>query len=127
MITLTQLNHKSQIYIIQKEKQIMRTLPHNADTRPTQTNTIPEDNRIITTKEQILRRLPDVFEGIGKFPGKPYEIQLDPKGTTQANPLQAHTNIPERCLQARNQQNAKGRSPETGAGSNPMDKQLCAC
>ena len=62
-----------------KEKQIMRTLPHNADTRPTQTNTIPEDNRIITTKKQILRRFPDVFKGIGKFPGKPYDIQLDPK------------------------------------------------
>ena len=37
-----------------KEKQIMRTLPHNVDARSTQTNTIPEDNRVITTKEQIL-------------------------------------------------------------------------
>ena len=24
-------------------------------------------------------RFPDVFEGIGKFPGEPYKIQLDPK------------------------------------------------
>ena len=62
-----------------KKKQIMRTLPHNADPIYTQTNTIPEDNRVITTKEQILRRFPDVFEGIGKFPGKPYIIQLHPK------------------------------------------------
>ena len=64
----------------------MRTLPHNTDTRPTQSNTMPEDNRIITTKEQILRRFPDVFEGIGKFPGKPYEIQLDPKVPPKQTP-----------------------------------------
>ena len=80
-----------------KEKQIMRTLPHSADTRPTQTNTIPEDNRIITTKEQILRRFPDVFEGIGKFPGKPYEIQLDPKVSpkqTPCRPIPIHLKDP---------------------------------
>ena len=40
---------------------------------------IPKDNRLITRKEQIIERFPDVFEGIGKFPGKPYKIQLDPK------------------------------------------------
>ena len=47
---------------------------------------IPEDNRVITSKEQILKRFPDVFKRIGKFPGKPYQIQLDaevpPKQTT---------------------------------------------
>ena len=43
---------------------------------------IPEDNQLITRKEQIIARFPDVFEGIGKFLGKPYKIQLDPKGTT---------------------------------------------
>ena len=40
---------------------------------------IPEDNQLITRKEQIIERFPDVFEGIGKFLGKPYNIQLDPK------------------------------------------------
>ena len=35
-------------------------------------------NKLITTKEQILEHYPDVFEGIGKFPGPPYSIQLDP-------------------------------------------------
>ena len=29
---------------------------------------------------------PDVFEGIGKFPGKPYEIQLDPKVPPKQTP-----------------------------------------
>ena len=46
-----------------KEKQSMRTLPHNTDTRSTQTNMMPQDNRVITTKKQILRRFPDVFKG----------------------------------------------------------------
>ena len=66
----------------------MRTLPHNVNARSTQskTNMIPEDNQLITTKEQILTRFPDVFEGIGKFPGKPYEIQLDPKVPPKQTP-----------------------------------------
>ena len=47
---------------------------------------IPEDNRVITTKEQILRRFPNVFKEIGKFPGKPYKIQLDPKVPPKQTP-----------------------------------------
>ena len=64
-----------------KEKPIMTTLPENVNARSTQsqTNLIPEDNQLLTRKEQILARLPDIFEGIGKFLGKPYQIQLDPK------------------------------------------------
>ena len=31
-------------------------------------------------------RFPDVFEGIGKFPGKPYEIQLDPNVPPKQTP-----------------------------------------
>ena len=37
-------------------------------------------------KEQIMARFPDVFEGIGKFPGKPYKIQLDPKVSPKQTP-----------------------------------------
>ena len=47
---------------------------------------IPEDNWLITRKEQIIERVPDVFEGIGKFPGKPYNIQLDPKEPPKQTP-----------------------------------------
>ena len=32
---------------------------------------------IIISKEQILSKYPDVFEGISKFPGLPYHIQVD--------------------------------------------------
>ena len=54
---------------------------HHTKEKPTMVS-IPEDNQLITRKEQIIARFPDVFEGIGKFLGKPYKIQLDPKGTT---------------------------------------------
>ena len=47
---------------------------------------ISEDNQVVTRKEQIMARSPDVFEGIGKFPGKPYKIQLDPKVPPKQTP-----------------------------------------
>ena len=47
---------------------------------------IPEANRLINSKEQIMARFPDIFEGIGKFLGKPYEIQLDPKVPPKQTP-----------------------------------------
>ena len=63
-----------------KEKPIMTTIPENMNARsPQSQNTlIPEDNQLVTKKEQMLARFPDVFKGIGKFLGKPYKIQLDP-------------------------------------------------
>ena len=54
---------------------------------------IQDDNQLITTKEQILTKFPDVFEGIGKFLGKPYEIQLDPNvppKQTTCRPIPIH-------------------------------------
>ena len=55
-----------------KEKPIMTTIPDNVNARSTQSqNTlIPEDNQLVTRKEQILARFPDIFEGIGKFQGR---------------------------------------------------------
>ena len=37
----------------------------------------PNPSIAITSKEQILSKYPDVFEGIGRFPGLPYHIQVD--------------------------------------------------
>ena len=34
---------------------------------------------LVTQKEHIMDQYPDIFEGIGQFPGKPYHIQIDPK------------------------------------------------
>ena len=41
---------------------------------------------LITTQDQILQEYPDVFEGIGKFPGPPYHIHVDPKITPKQTP-----------------------------------------
>ena len=35
-------------------------------------------NRVIRSKQDIRRLYPSVFTGIGKFPGEPYQIRLDP-------------------------------------------------
>ena len=35
-------------------------------------------SKLITSKEMILCEYPDIFEGIGKFPGPDYYIQIDP-------------------------------------------------
>ena len=34
--------------------------------------------KLITSKDQMMAQYPDVLEGIGKFPGPPYTIHLDP-------------------------------------------------
>ena len=36
---------------------------------------------LVTSKDQILHEYPDVFEGIGSFPGPPYHMQIDPSVT----------------------------------------------
>ena len=41
---------------------------------------------LITNQKQILQEYPDVFEGIGKFPGPPYHIQVDPTVTPKQTP-----------------------------------------
>ena len=57
----------------------MVTIPKNVNARAPQlwNTAIPKDNLLVTRKKQIMARFPDVFEGIGKFLGKPYKIQLD--------------------------------------------------
>ena len=40
----------------------------------------------ITSKDLIMKQYPDVFEGIGKFPGPPYTIHLDPSIQPEQTP-----------------------------------------
>ena len=42
--------------------------------------------KLVTQKEHIMDQYPDVFEGIGQFPGKPYHIQIDPKVSLKQTP-----------------------------------------
>ena len=53
----------------------------------------PGMNKLVTSKEQILTRYPDNFECIGRFPGSPYHIQVDPNimlKQTPYRPVPAH-------------------------------------
>ena len=71
-----------------KEKPPKMAIPKNGNVRTPQSQKamISEDTQLITRKEQIITRFPNVFEGIGKFPGKPYKIQLDPKVPPKQTP-----------------------------------------
>ena len=60
--------------------------PTNMATSNNEKTKILDDTRLITKKEHIMARFPDVFEGIGKFPGEPYTIQLDPKVLPKQTP-----------------------------------------
>ena len=42
--------------------------------------------KLVTSQDQIMHEYPDVFEGIGKFPGPPYHIHVDPSVTTKQTP-----------------------------------------
>ena len=42
--------------------------------------------KLITTFEQIKQHYPNVFKGIGKFPGPPYHINVDPTITLKQTP-----------------------------------------
>ena len=42
--------------------------------------------KLITTYEQIKQHYPNVFEGIGQFPGPPYHINVDPTITLKQTP-----------------------------------------
>ena len=45
-----------------------------------------QPHNMITSKDQIIRNYPDVFEGIGKFLGPPYIIHLDPSVQSKQTP-----------------------------------------
>ena len=45
-------------------------------------------NKLITSKEQIMTHYSNMFQGIGKFPGPPYSIQLDPSIPPKQTPYQ---------------------------------------
>ena len=65
--------HSSQHVAAQSKEQAV-----SAQTPVTRSTRKQDVNKLITNKEQILSHYPDVFEGIGRFPGPPYSIQLDP-------------------------------------------------
>ena len=45
-------------------------------------NTTITESKLVTSQDQIMCEFPNVFEGIGKFPGPSYHIHIDPNGYT---------------------------------------------
>ena len=64
---------KAQIQI-QKQEITMQTTNQQQDAQVTTTTVA----KLVTTQDQIMHEYPDVFKGIGKFPGPPYHILVDP-------------------------------------------------
>ena len=57
----------------------------------TSTSTVPQENtprrvKIVKSKEQIQEQYPELFKGIGRFPGEPYHIHLNPSITPKQTP-----------------------------------------
>ena len=75
----------------EKPNKMVTSKMDNASTSQSQQTKILDDNQLITKKEHILARFPDVFEGIGKFPSKAYKIQLDPKISPKQTPCRPVT------------------------------------
>ena len=50
-----------------------------------------KSHKMITSKKQIIKQCPDVFDGIGKFLGPPYTIHLDPSIQPKLTPCRPVT------------------------------------
>ena len=82
---------------------------------------------LITNQKQILQEYPDVFEGIGKFLGPPYHIQIDPKvmpKQTPCRPIPIHL---KDAFQKSNYPDATSWCFTSSNGSHTVDQQLCSC
>ena len=67
--------HRSQLVAAQSKHQVETTQSMKQ-----------QANKLITNKDQIMKQFPDVFEGIGKFPGPTYTIHLDPSVQPKQTP-----------------------------------------
>ena len=67
---------------IKKQEITLQTTNQQQDTQVTIT-TAP---KLVTSQDRIVHEYLDIFEGIGKFPGPPYHIQVDPSVTPKETP-----------------------------------------
>ena len=87
------LNHPKKIKrvsIHSSRKEVFAQSTKQVATVPDQQQLVP---KLVKSKEEILQSYPDVFEGIGHFPGPPYHIQLDQSITpkqTSCRPIPMH-------------------------------------
>ena len=57
------------------------------------------ESKLVTSWGQIMHEFPDVFEGIGKFPGSPYHIHIDPNVTPKQTPCRPIPIHPKEAFQ----------------------------
>ena len=72
----------------------------------------PKKVRIMKTKEQIQEQYPELFEGIGWFPGEPYHIHANPSITPKQTPCRP---IPVHLKQLSNKKLKKCLLPESSS------------
>ena len=103
---------------IQKQEIITQTSNQHQGTQVT-TTTVP---KLVTTQDQIMHEYPNVFEGIGKFPGPPYHIHVDPGWTPKQTPCRPIPIHLKRCISKGNQQDAAGQNPSLSNRSHTVDQ-----
>ena len=79
--------HCSKQLPTQSHSQVEASIPSNAQ-GPLHAPEIKQQRpyKKITSKDLIMKQYPDVFEGIGKFPGPPYTIHFDPSVKSKQTP-----------------------------------------
>ena len=81
---------KATLHVQKPEMSAQTTMQTVATQMPKHRNEAP---KLITNKDQILHECPDIFDGIGNFPGPSYHIQIDPSVTpkqTPCHPIPVH-------------------------------------
>ena len=99
---------------IHKNSVKMRKNSVNMDNSATKQDNSPVNMQIevkmVRRKADIKEYYADVFEGVGRFPGPPYHIQLDPKVPPKQTPVRPVSCTSQRSLQARARQDVTSRS-----------------
>ena len=81
---------KLKVQVQVQKQEVIAQIPDQCHHTQGTTTTMP---KLVTTQSQILKEYPDVFKGIGKFPGPPYHIHVDPAVTpkwTPCRPIPIH-------------------------------------
>ena len=82
--------------------------------------------RVTTTsvpnQDQIMHEYPDVFEGIGKFPGPPYHIHVDPVVTPKQTPYRPIPIHLKDTFQKEISKMLQARSTSPSNGSHAVDQ-----
>ena len=116
------------INFVTRNKQVSHYQPEQSSV-PSQTIThIPAANgQVHHTLEEVKKKYSDVFDGLGKFPGEPYHINLDPEVPQKWVPWRPVPVHHTRGIQETADQDTASWGPSTCQTIHPMDLKLCEC